>query len=81
MSKEQAYCACLKVKYAPEEVGDGLPRERWVCSSCGSEFQKKKKTQPAVQADACKCDLASFGSLAGRDFKQRCTWCGKIRTA
>lgn len=36
-------CACLRVKYAPEELPDGMMRERWICVTCGVEFKKKMK--------------------------------------
>ena len=35
-----AYCACLNVKYDPEEFDDGKMCERWLCVNCGREFRK-----------------------------------------
>ena len=34
---DYAACACLTVRYNPEEVSGQL-RERWVCDVCGCEF-------------------------------------------
>ena len=49
----QAHCACLSVVYDPEDIGDSWKRERWKCSSCGSEFQRKRNPEhPCVQCDA-----------------------------
>lgn len=52
MSDDAACCACINVKYAPTEHGDGTFSERWVCLSCGARF-----TRTAFSA-ALRSDLA-----------------------
>lgn len=43
--ENQACCACLAVKYDPEDVGMGRLRERWSCSECGTEFVRKPRRE------------------------------------
>ncbi|KKM78191.1 hypothetical protein LCGC14_1362380 [marine sediment metagenome] len=37
----QASCACLRVVYWPEDLENGLIKERWLCITCGIEFVRK----------------------------------------
>lgn len=44
---DKAACACLTVNYAPEDLGDGTVREKWVCASgCGSVFSRGVSNLP-----------------------------------
>jgi hypothetical protein len=43
--EEQVCCACLDVRYLPEETNDGYMKERWLCLTCGAEFVRKPKDQ------------------------------------
>ncbi len=62
-------CACLTVKYDPEEVGGGSMRERWRCKDCGMVFVKEpnrrtnSKDEGIVPCSECKnkCQWAADG--------------------
>ena len=57
MSELEAYCACLRVDYDPEEVSGGKMRERWVCRECQTEFVKyrfDKKKLTTLKAEIAR---------------------------
>ena len=87
--ESQAYCACLDVKYDPEEVGDSLMRQRWRCSLCGAEFKRHhnaETTEKLLNAErAIKERLYEDGepcTHAGcaMHFSHPCENCNRIAT-
>jgi hypothetical protein len=56
-------CACLKVKYYPEDIGNGMMRERWVCELCESEFARGGLVQALENQIVSMTATGSTGSI------------------
>ena len=67
MSEESMQaCACIHVKYEPEEVEPGLMRERWRCEACKTEFTRAVRlARLTAENEALRANCAMLRDALG----------------